>query len=201
MLNLFRRKLPHCNELFERFVAHWLPDDYARDMPRPDMYGMSGFQGKTINLPAIQYLTEERLQIEKDQMDKMEAAALGDYQSIFPSDALTTDLLDAVDKYYDRARIADLIKRSDPTDFSNDYLVSIGQFGVMLGKLFEEKEGFRWLYSAPYFNSIIVHTPTGFALPVFDWAVKKFSEYGVDDGFRAKLNAAQEAVWRHASSR
>jgi len=101
---------------------------------------------------------------------------------------------DAVDQFYTRQRIAELIKRSDPKDFSNDYLVSVGQFGVLLGKLFEGMTGFGWLYSQPYFNSIIVHTPTGLGITVFDWAVKKFSEYGVDDGLAAKFQAAAASL-------
>lgn len=31
-------------------------------------------------------------------------------------------------------------------------------------------------------------------ITVFDWAVKKFSEYGVDDGYVAKFHAAIEEV-------
>jgi len=64
----------------------------------------------------------------------------------------------------------------------------------MLGKLFEDLGEFGWLYSAPYFNSIIVHRKTGYGITVFDWAVKKFSEYGVDDGFAAKFHAALAGV-------
>jgi hypothetical protein len=63
-----------------------------------------------------------------------------------------------------------------------------------LGKLFIDAGGFGWLYSAPYFNSIIVHKDTGYGITVFDWAVKKFSEYGFDDGFAAKFEAALSGV-------
>ncbi|MBS1663085.1 MAG: hypothetical protein JST68_18725 [Bacteroidetes bacterium] len=100
---------------------------------------------------------------------------------------------------HDRERIRNLIKISDPKDFSNDYLVSVCEFGATLGKLFTEQPGFGWLYSQPYFNSIIVHEETGYGITVFDWAVKKFSEYGWDDGFKGKFYAALKAVneWRN----
>jgi hypothetical protein len=62
-------------------------------------------------------------------------------------------------------------------------------------QLFEAMDGFGWLYSQPYFNSIIVHKPTGYAITVFDWAVKKFSECGVDNGFVGKFHAAAADVW------
>jgi len=64
----------------------------------------------------------------------------------------------------------------------------------MLGQLFRQIEGFDWLYSHPYFHSIIVHKDTGFGISVFDWAIKKFSEYGVDDGFVDKFHAAIAGV-------
>ena len=41
---------------------------------------------------------------------------------------------------------------------------------------------------------IIVHKNTGFGITVFDWAVKKFSGYGVDDRYVAKFHAALECV-------
>lgn len=99
-----------------------------------------------------------------------------------------------MDKFYDRQKIAEIIKLSDPKDFSNLYLVSVCEFGATLGQLFNNLDGFGWLYSYPYFHSIIVHQETGFGITVFDWAIKKFSEYGVDDGFVAKLHAAVEGI-------
>jgi hypothetical protein len=134
-----RKKLPHCDELFARYLAPWYPEAYARNMTRPDMYVISGYEGRPLDLASLQYLPDDRLQTEKDQIGRMAVAALADYQSIFPSAAFAMDLLDAVDRFYDRKRIAELIKRSDPKDFSNDYLVSVGQFGILLGQLFKKK--------------------------------------------------------------
>jgi hypothetical protein len=39
-----------------------------------------------------------------------------------------------------------------------------------------------------------VHKKTGYGITVFDWAVTKFSAYGVDDDFAAKYFAAIEAI-------
>jgi len=63
-----------------------------------------------------------------------------------------------------------------------------------LGKLFADLERFGWLYSTPYFNSIIVHKDSGYGITVFDWAVKKFSQYGFDDGFAAKYKSVLARV-------
>ena len=81
-----------------------------------------------------------------------------------------------------------------PKDFSNPYVVTVCEFGVLIGHLFNRIDSFDWLYSYPYFHSIIVHKDTGFGITVFDWAIKKFSEYGVDDGYVAKFHAALEGV-------
>ncbi|WP_153797056.1 hypothetical protein [Foetidibacter luteolus] len=195
MLGLFKKKLPHCDILFEKFLSPWYPEVDRPKMTRPDMYQIAAFEGEPLDFDALQYLEGDFLADRKKFINKtMVEAALGDFQKITSSMKIDLTALDAVDKFYDRKKIAELIKESDPTDFSNPYLVTVCEFGVMLGQLFRQIEGFDWLYSNPYFHSIIVHKDTGFGITVFDWAVKKFSEYGVDDGFVAKFHAALEAI-------
>lgn len=195
MFGIFKKKLPHCDTLFEKFFSPWYDEADRPKMTRPDMYKIAAYEGQPVDLDEIQYLapdyvTELTAHINVTMVD----AALDDFQHIIKSDKLDLNVLDAVDKYYDRAKIANLIKESDPTDFSNSYVVTVCEFGVMLGHLFKQIDGFDWLYSHPYFHSIIVHKDTGFGITVFDWAIKKFSEYGVDDGFVEKFNAAIAGV-------
>lgn len=96
--------------------------------------------------------------------------------------------IDAFDDYYDRKRISDVISRSEPSDFSNDYLILICEFGAALGYVLRAKQPhLDWLYDWPYWESSLVDTRTGSVIPPFHWAVKKFSEYGVDDGFVTKI--------------
>ncbi|MFT3827387.1 MAG: hypothetical protein QM731_25925 [Chitinophagaceae bacterium] len=195
MFNPFKKKLPDCDGLFKKYLSPWYPENERPEMTRPDMYQIAAFEGEPLDLDNIQYLAPDTLEdIKKFINETMVEAALDDFQNIIPADKLDLSVLDAVDKYYDRKRIAELIKQSDPEDFSNCYLVTVCEFGVMLGHLFKQIEGFDWLYSYPYFHSIIVHKETGFGITVFDWAVKKFSEYGVDDGFVAKFHAAIDGV-------
>jgi len=163
-------------------------------MTRPDMYVISGFDGQPLDLEKIQYLPDDLLEYNKKQLQTMADAALNDYQHIINSDKLDLNVLDTVDKYYDRNKIAEIISKSDPTDFSNNYVIEVCEFGAMLGHLFAQVDGYGWLVSHPYFHSIIVHKDTGFGITVFDWAIKKFSEYGVDDGFAAKFQMALESV-------
>lgn len=195
MFRLFKKKLPSCDELFIKYLSPWYDEDDRPKMTRPDMYQIAAFEGQSLDLDEIQYLTPEYLEHVKTLINEtMTNAALEDFSFIHQSDKPDLALLDAVDKYYDRTKIAALIKESDPTDFSNPYLVTVCEFGVLLGQLFRQMEGYDWLYSHPYYHSIIVHKDTGFGITVFDWAVQKFSEYGVDDGFVAKFHAAIDGV-------
>jgi hypothetical protein len=195
MLRLFRKKLPHCDTLFEKFLSPWYEEQDRPKMTRPDMYQIAAYGGKPLNLDEIQYLDDEYLEYQKKHLNEtMVHAALEDFRHITNSNQLDLDALAAVDRYYTRAKIEQLINQSDPTDFSNPYLVTVCEFGAMLGHLFKQVDGFDWLYSHPYFHSIIVHKDTGFGITVFDWAVKKFSEYGVDDGFAAKFQMVLENI-------
>jgi hypothetical protein len=197
MLGLFKKKLPDCDELFVKYLGHWYSENEKPTMTRPDMYVIAGYEGQPLEIETLQYLPEELLEKTKNQIQIMIDSAFQDYKNIIVADKLNFDVLDAVDKFYDRKKIAEIIKQSDPNDFSNLYLVTVCEFGAMLGQLFNEKEDFVWLYSYPYFHSIIVHKETGFGITVFDWAVKKFSEYGVDDGYVAKFHAALEGIENH----
>lgn len=194
MFGLFNKKLPHCDELFVRYLAPWYPEGEQPSMTRPDLYVINGFDGKPVDLDAIQYLPPDLLTMNRDQIANMVEAATADYQDIVHFDKLDLKVIDAVDKHYDRKRIKSILNSSDPSDFDNDYLVTVGEFGAALGHLFCQRPGFGWLYSHPYYHSIVVHRDTGYAITVFDWAVKKFSEYGVDDGFAAKFDMAIESI-------
>ena len=195
MFSLFKKKLHECDTLFVKFFSPWYDEEDRPKMTRPDMYQIAAYEGQTLNLDEIQYLTPNYLDEVRTLInEKMVSAVLEDFQHIYKTDKIDFDLLDAVDKYYDRAKIAELIKESDPKDFSNPYVVTVCEFGVLLGQLFRQQNGYDWLYSHPYYHSIIVHKDTGFGITVFDWAIKKFSEYGVDDGYLAKFHAAIDGV-------
>src|SRR5687767_5359597 len=126
MIKLFRKKLPHCDILFEKYFSAWYPENERPKMTRPDMYVIAGYDGSSLNLEEIQYLQPEYLASTKKFINEtMLDAALADFQEILQSDELSLDLLDAVDKHYNRSQISRLLKSSDPTDFSNPYLVTV----------------------------------------------------------------------------
>lgn len=195
MFGLFKKKLPECDAVFKKFMSPWYDEKDRPTMTRPDMYVIAAYEDEPLKMDELQYMADDYVQKMTEHINvTMVDAALSDFQHIITSDKIDLAMLDAVDKYYDRARIAKLISESDPTDFSNAYLVTVCEFGVMLGHLFKQLDGFDWLYSHPYFHSIIVHKDTGFGITVFDWAIKKFSEYGVDDGYVEKFHAAVAGV-------
>src|SRR5690606_18322259 len=149
MFGLFKKKLPHCDELFVKFLSPWYDEEDRPKMTRPDMYQIAAFAGQPLDLDEIQYLTPEYLGEVKTLInDAMTKAAQDDFSFIYKSDKIDFNLLDAVDKYYDRAKIAELIKESNPKDFSNPYLVTVCECGVLLGQLLRHKlKGYDWLYS------------------------------------------------------
>lgn len=164
------------------------------------MYIIAAYNGQPLNIAQIQYIPENLLSETKQQVEEITKAALEDYKSLFGFENISLKELDIIDKYFDKRKIKEIIKSSDPQDYANSYLISICEFGAVLGKLFSEIKGFDWLYSYPYFHSIIVHSETGYGITVFDWAVKKFSSYGLNDGFANKFNACLEVITEESQS-
>jgi hypothetical protein len=193
-MNFFKKKLPDCDTLFQKFMSPCYPENERPTMTRPDMFIIERPSEESFSFETFQYLPDDILRDTIDLLRKLANAALEDYQHIIPSNNLNLNVVDAVDKHFDRVRISALIKQSDPKDHMNEYLGSVCEFGAMLGYLFNQEKGFEWLCSDPYFDSVIIHPGSGYVITVFDWAVKKFSEYGVDDGFVAKYHMAVATI-------
>jgi hypothetical protein len=99
------------------------------------------------------------------------------------------------DRYYDLEHVENVVRLSDPDDFSNDYLVLICEFGAVLGHVMMELlPGLDWMPSWPYWESAVFDSQTGTLVPVFHWAIKKFSIYGIDDGFAEKVRACVQIL-------
>ena len=187
-------RIPHCDKLFKKYLSPWYPEDERPNMTRPDMYVISGYEDKYLNIEEIQYLSNEGLKETKEIYGTMRNSYKQDFQNFIEFEKLNLDVIDAIDKAFGKREVKELIKDSDPKDFGNDYLVLVCEFGLALGDLFVETGKFEWLYSYPYFHSIVVNPDTGNGVTVFDWAVKKFSSYGIDDGFKAKFLTAIQII-------
>jgi hypothetical protein len=186
--------LEDCDTLFQKFFSPWYFEDERPNTTRPDMYVVAGYSGRVLDLNRLQYLDDEILIQSVENIRMMTGATMDDYRKLIHADGLSLAVLDAVDKKFDRQTVSDLILVSDPDNLSNPYMVSVCEFGIMLGYLFTQRPDFGWLYGDPYFHSVVVHTPTGLAIPVFDWAVKKFSNSGIDEGVVEKYHAAIQAA-------
>ena len=194
MLSFFSRckksneSLPDCNDLYVKYVHKW--DDNPEHtilIVKPDM--LQSFNPDTDFSTLVDSTDEGYLEI-KQQIETMISASRQDLQELSKFTTFNLDAIDKLDKAIDRQYIKDVIEASKVDDHSNPYLISIIEFGCALAETMEnEIGGFVWLYDYPYWESTIVHKKTGFEIPVFHWAIKKFSDYGVDDGFKDKILA------------
>ncbi|MDF3059295.1 MAG: hypothetical protein K0R17_3510 [Rariglobus sp.] len=185
--------IPENDPLFLRFLDPWYSEaDRKRknwDATRPDMLTISGYVGASPD--DLQILVLEGQNESKARIERMLAACRSDwptYLNLSGGIGIDLDWIDAFDAYYDRKKVSEIIDKSDPTDFSNDYLILVCEFGAALGHVLQRMEPrLNWVYDWPYWESSLVDTQTGTIIPTFHWAVKKFSDYGIDDGFAAKL--------------
>jgi hypothetical protein len=103
--------------------------------------------------------------------------------------------IETFDEYYDRDHIEKIISKSDPREFSNDYVVICCEFGAVLAHvMISLQPRLEWCYEWPYWESAIFDPQNGFIIPPFHWAIKKMSEYGVDDGFAAKIEMCLKSL-------
>jgi hypothetical protein len=186
--------LPNCDDLFLRFFDPWY-DDTTRmrrgfNATLPDVLQHSSFIG--LSQTEASCVTEEGQQKALKRIEGMVAAARDDWPSYLPvTGDVELDWITAFDCHYDRNRIRQVIENSDPSDFSNDYVLLCCEFGAALGHVLRAAQPrLVWRLDWPYWDSSLLDPKTGSAMPVFHWAIKKMSEYGVDDGFAAKVRAS-----------
>ncbi len=189
--------LPDCDEVFSTFFDRWYDDDDRQrkgfSHTRPDMMTAfrPGYTGADLSP-----LSEASQQGVMDQISTMLQTTTTDWRTFLPvSGEIDTDWLQAFDSYYDAERIAALIEEADPEDFANPYFVTVCQFGAVLGhvmRLWEPR--LQWLPEWPYWESSLYDPVTGQVIPPFHWAIKKFSDYGVDDGYAPKIGCMKDAL-------
>ena len=185
--------LPHCDDLFLRFFDRWYDDDdrarKAFEATRPDMLqtdsliGLSQDQASTL----LETGQEEVL----NRIGRMLDAAQADWPNYLQVSGIPgLSWIDAFDSHYDADRIQEIIERSDPSDFSNDYLVTCCEFGAVLAHVMCcLQPRLVWRLDWPYWESALLDPQTGNLIPVFHWAIKKMSGYGWDDEFAEKIGA------------
>lgn len=186
----FGQKLPEPDFLYEKFVKPWdnNNDPLLPKKLKPDMQGLfkAGY-----GLEKLKEINWDFENTTKNQIDAMCEAVFVDFKDFGKLDRDNLlNTIDILDKVFDRKFVKRVIDNSDPNKFDNEYLLHSIEFGALIGKYFEKQAGYFWFYEYPYWESVIVHQKTGTVIPVFHWGFKKFSNYGVEDGFKLKVHQA-----------
>lgn len=190
--------LPHCDDVFMRHFDRWYsPEDRQLKVfkaTRPDATTEGSYIG--LSPREISALTDKGWSEVTEMVDGMIEAAQGDWPKYLPiTKPIDIRWIDEADKYYDTGRVKALMKRSDPGDFSNEFLIVCCEFGAILGHvLVATLPNLHWAYGWPYWESSIFDPESGVVIPPFHWAIKKFSRDGIDDGFAAKIHACVELI-------
>ena len=189
--------LPDADDVFQRFFAPWYEAaDLSRRgvaATRPDVEQCyhAGLRGADVSP-----LTSEGQAQVAAQIATMLQAARSDWPTVLGVEGpMDSAWVAAFDAYYDRARVGEVIVGSDPSDFGNDLLILCCEFGAVLGAVLSaRKPQLEWIYDWPYWESALLDPAHGCRINVFHWAIKKFSDYGVDDGFAAKLDQCVDLI-------
>ena len=193
-----KMELPHCDDLFLKFFDPWLDDELRKrrvlEATRPDMQTIAEWEGLSPEeLARIPAAGEAEV---RKQIQSIVDAATEDWAEFLSlSSPVTLDWVDAFDRYYTRDEIAKVIDRSDPSDYTNEYLILCCELGAVLGQcLIDLNQRLFWLPDYPYWETPVFDPKSGSLINVFSWAVKKMSEYGVDDGLKAKALKCLEII-------
>jgi hypothetical protein len=181
-------KLPDCNEVFAKF--------FSRDQTiRPDIERVVK---QPLPVDAVSALEPDKRAEVQSHIQEILSAAVDEWpRNLDVADTPSFAWVEAFDRRYDRATIQQVIDAADPSEIGNEYVRLCGQFGVVLSEVLrQERPTLVWLYGQPYWESALYDEATGYRVNVFHWAIKKMSEYGVDDGFAAKTRACVNVLRR-----
>lgn len=191
--------LPDCDALYLKFFSPW---DKSPKEGRPfkatfpDVIRFPAYIGST---PASVSTIDQKAQAKLiEHISTMAKAAREDMrEDLKILGDIDLKWIDAFDRYATRARVKDLIERSDPGNFNNQYVVVCCEFGAAIGYVLQNLQPrLIWKVQYAYWDSGLVDPKTGTVIMVFHWAIKKMSEYGIDDGFAAKIKACLELLDR-----
>jgi len=190
--------LPDCDKVFLTYFDRWYKseDRERKRFPatRPDVMGGEGLKGFSPE-EASPLTADGQVEVKK-MVDGMVEAARRVWPSFLcVSEPIDLGWIDAFDQFYVKHRVKDLMKSSKPGDFSNDFVVRCCEFGAMLGHvLLTIQPNLHWVYDWPYWESSVFDPETGQIIAVYHWSIKKFSSYGIDDGYKAKLLACSNLI-------
>lgn len=189
---IFRRaRIPDADEIYVAYFDRWYDHEDREQKKfthtRPDMLD---YYKPGLDVADLTRLTPADQEKVLDQIQVMVRTAKSDWEKYLPvTGEIDEKWIQSIDEHYTTREIAEVIKRSDPADFANELVVAVCQFGAVLGHvLLQSQPRLRWLPEWPYWESSLYDPASGNIIPPFHWAMKKFSSYGVDDGFVPKIH-------------
>lgn len=186
------------NVLFERFFARWYPPQWVQvngsPKIRPDMTNRQNLRGRPLNQlsplpPDIQTKVRNQIAI------ALRAAEI-DWPNVLGV-AKPVDLkwVEAFDRSWPLEELTKLVTRANAEDLSNMYVVVSCEFGAVMGHVLQSiAPRLVWIPQLLYWDSELFDPQSGLSIPVFHWAIKKMSSYGVNDGFAAKVGACLQIL-------
>lgn len=190
--------LPSCDDLFLRYFDRWYSDTQRGrrifKATKPDMYQLGAVVGSTISeISPINNTGQQKALTQIATMVNAAREDWGGYLNIYGE--IEVHWIDAFDKYYDRAKIGEIIDRSDPAEFSCEYIVLCCELGAVIGEVMRAMcPRLIWYLDWPYWESMLFDPKSKTVIPAFHWAIGKMSEYGVEDGLVAKMGRAVEIL-------
>lgn len=198
--------LPEAEWLFERFVAPHYPADGPPGQLRADaeqgLFEPGASAAEACGLePEVRTVVEE-------EFAEMRDAALGDLSEFLQSQgrdveervAPSLEDIDAVDRFWTATELLALVGRAGGRGGdAAEYFLNAVELGIVLGEaLCGLVPACRWLHDWPYWESAILHPPSGDVVNVFHWAVNRLSASGAGEGdtLVLKLNACAEQLKR-----
>jgi hypothetical protein len=196
-------RLPDADALFLQYFDRWYPraakERRIHPATRPEMEAFPELIGRSAT--ELCTLKTDAAQIELAQVDRMVSAASKDWP-LYLAVTMPVDLrwVEAFDAYYNEERVKALLDSSPANQFGNNYVAIACEFGAVLGHVLKQSvPRLEWAVNEPYWESALLDPKTGNLIPVFHWAIKKLSRYGIDDGFAAKLRACTVVLERGAA--
>lgn len=193
--------LPRAHEIYLKYAdRHYDENDRKRklDMPLlPDRMSVDPLVTRVRDLCLLD--DEKSAKVLAMMTTDLPAATREDWaESIGVTGNVSPDWIDAVDRHFTRTRIRKLLERSDPADFSNEYLVVCCQLTAILGRvLTQASPRLVWVPEWPYWETFLFDEKLGERTNLFYWAIRKLSEDGVDVPLAEKCRVTLRRMEAH----
>lgn len=190
---MFWNRLPHPDKIYRTYLSPWYLKGEQPICARPDWFISPEFKGEEL-LEADLNKNDKAHRESEQVMEQLRGQAVDRLSEFVPIKRMDLATIHSIDEYFTKDKVKELLKSSKAKDPDNPTLFFIGLLGTALGDEFVKSGKFVWNYQAPYFNSTVVNLETGTSITVYNWIVKKFSNYGINDGIKWKFEQALEML-------